>query len=1021
MSRRLVVVLFLDLVGWTRLAERVDPEPLQRLLDEYYEICSAAVEEHGGVVEKFIGDAVMAVFGADTSQEDDAPRALRAATRIRAEVRDLRTPATDAAPVEVHCGIAAGEALVTRSARAGIRVVGDVVNLAARLQSLAVAGEIIVNETVAHLARPHYTMVPVPPVALKGKAEPVPVLVVTGEAAADGTDGAYAGSLMVDRGAERHRLRRTYHRVARERRAELVTVLGPPGIGKTRLVREAVDDLVAAGAGPVAVFGSCQSYGTDGNHGALVEMLDALTRQVPSCAELLRTDARIAAVLAALRDASLPRRAGAVPGPGVEEVSWATRELLTAAAAGSTLVVVWDNLAWAGQSLLRLIGELMDGLRDLPLLMVCVSRPELTGREGPWSREGSGARESSGTAEGSGSQEADVIEVGALVPADSARLAFSLAGRGSGDDEVELHGLDLAGQVDRVAVYSAGNPLYIRLMMDWLRNGRTVDEVPPSITAMVGAMIDRLPAPGRRLLGAASVIGPSFTLEQLALLGEPAPAAAVAELAGQRLFRATAEEGGYRFVQQPVHEVAYGRLEKEQRVSWHRRLAEHGFSPGFHLEAATRLLGGLRPDDAELPELARQAAGALLGEGTVALRQRDVPTAIGLLGRALVLARGGPDRHRSVAAVRLSDALMLSGDTRGALEVVEEGAWRESGSGAGSNAEAVAGPGSGTGYGPALLRVQRHLLAARLGKVTAADVAGLRASLDGEGPDPSARCRFEQLRMLVHLDHGRFGAAEEAACAALAHAREVGDAYEEDRLLVALCEIRQWSPSPMAQKLAGCAELLERFAADRFLALPALAARARCLALTGDRNGARSALAEAESVVVQLRLTLGGVLVDQVAALAASLDGEHAEAERRFRCAADALEQAGYVPVALTMRVQAARECARRGRPDEAARRIAELLARRAEMDVRGRILCLSAAVLGAAARGRAEPLRAEVLRLLRAIDDPCLRGEVHFDLARAHRCLGEEAEARSMAGLAVDGYTAVGAVKPLEAVRAWI
>ncbi|WP_407836105.1 adenylate/guanylate cyclase domain-containing protein [Streptomyces sp. DSM 116496] len=983
MSRRLVVVLFLDLVGWTRLAERVDPEPLQRLLDEYYEICSAAVEEHGGVVEKFIGDAVMAVFGADTSQEDDAPRALRTAMRIRAEVRDLRTPATDAAPVEVHCGIAAGEALVTRSARAGIRVVGDVVNLAARLQSLAVAGEIIVNETVAHLARPHYAMVPMPPVVLKGKAEPVPVLLVTGEAV-DG--GAGEDSLMVDRGAERHRLRRVYHRVARERRAELVTVLGPPGIGKTRLVREAVDDLVAAGARPVAVFGSCQSYGTAGNYGALVEMLDALTRRAPSCAELLRADERIAGVLAALRDASLPRRAGAVPGPGVEEVSWATRELLTAAA-GDPLVVVWDNLAWAGQSLLRLIGELMDGLRDLPLLMVCVSRPELAGRDA--------------------SQEADVIEVGALVPADSARLAFSLAGRGSGD-EVEMHGLDLAEQVDRVALYSAGNPLYIRLMMDWLRNGRTVDEVPPSITAMVGAMIDRLPAPARRLLGAASVIGPSFTVEQLALLGEPAPEAAVAELAGRRLFRATEEEGGYRFVQQPVHEVAYGRLEKEQRVSWHRRLAEHGFSPGFHLEAATRLLGGLRPDDAELPELARQAAGALLGEGTVALRQRDVPTAIGLLGRALVLARGGPDRCRSVAAVRLSDALMLSGDTPGALEVVEEGPWR------------ATSP-------PALVRVQRHLLAARLGKVTAADVEGLRAALegldglDGEEPDRSARCRFEQLLMLIHLDRGRFGAAEEAACAALDHARGVGDAYEEDRLLVALCEIRQWSPSPMAQKLAGCAELLERFAADRFLALPALAARARCLALTGDRSGARSALTEAESVVVQLRLTLGRVLVDQVAALAASLDGEHAEAERRFGRAADALEQAGYVPVALTMRVQAARECARRDRADEAARRIAELLARREEMDVRGRILCLSAAVLGAAAQGRAEPMRAEVLRLLRNLDDPCLRGEVCFDLARAHRCLGEGAEARTMAGLAADSYAAVGAVKPLEAVRAWI
>lgn len=405
----------------------------------------------------------------------------------------------------------------------------------------------------------------------------------------------------------------------------------------------------------------------------------------------------------------------------------------------------------------------------------------------------------------------------------------------------------------------------------------------------------------------------------------------------------------------------------------------------------------------------------------MALRQRDVPTAIGLLERALMLAPNGPDRCRSVAAIRLSDALMLSGDTREALDVAADGARQ--------------GP-DGEGQRPC--QVQRYLLAARLGKVTTAHVEKLRAELDGDerdagGPDRFAWCRFEQLRMLLHLDRGRFGAAEEAACAALEHARVIGDAYEEDRLLVALCEIRQWSPTPMAEKLSGCAELLERFAADRFLVLPALAARARCLALTGDRIGARAALAEAESVVEQLRLTMGGVLVDQVAGLAASLDGEHEEAERRFHSAADALAQAGYIPVALTMRVQAARECALRdgagggtgrreaGGAGDAAGRIARLLVRRDEMDVRGRILCVAAAVLIAAEEGRADPMRAEVLALLDDIDDPCLRGEVFFDLARADRCLGDPSGARVMAGLAVAAYGAVGATKPLEAVREWM
>ncbi|MFJ9845578.1 AAA family ATPase [Kitasatospora sp. NPDC101155] len=1011
MSRRLVVVLFLDLVGWTRLAEHVDPEPLQQLLEQYYEICCTTVEEHGGTVEKFIGDAVMAVFGADTSREDDALRALRTAVLIRTGVGRLRAPAADVVPVEIHCGIAAGEALVTRSARAGLRIVGDVVNLAARLQSSAVAGEIIVNETVAQLAGPHYAMDPVPPLTLKGKAEPVAALCVTGEAAVDGIGDE---PRMVDRRTERRRLRRIYHRVAGDRRPAVVSVLGPAGIGKTRLVRETVEGLVAAGAGPVAVFGNCPSYGAKGTYAALVDVLDGLERQVPACAELLRTDQRIAGVFDGLREASPARPATAGPGPGVEEVSWAARELLAAAAATRPLVVVWDDLEWAGPSFLQFIAELTGALRDVPLLTLCVARPEFGGPDGP--RLG-------------GDQ---VIDLGALDPVDSARLVASLAsGRGPG--EVQLHDLGLA---DRVALYSAGNPRFIRLMVEWLGTGRTVDEVPPTITAMVGAMIDRLPPPARRLLGAAAVIGPTFTLEQLALLDETAPEGTVREgttpdetapaatadaLARQQLFRATADEGGYRFIQQPVHEVAYGRLEKQQRIAWHRRLAERGFSPGFHFEAAAHLLGGLRPDDSELPQLARRAAEALLAEGTAALRQRDLPSAIELLERALVLAGRGPGRWRQVAAIRLSDALMLAGHSGRAVEVVADGLRH--------------GPDA---PGRRLYLVQRSLLAARLGTVTEVGVEELRAELDGDTGAPGdtahtdgtadpgdtadrfARCRFEQLRMLLHLSRGRFGAAEEAASAALKHARAAGDAYEEDRLLVALCEVRQWSPTPVPSKLAGCAELVERFAADRFLLLPALAARARCLALTGDDTGARAALAEAGSVVEQLRLTMGGVLVDQVTGLACSLRGDHARAERHFRQAAEALEAAGYVSVPLGMRVQAARECARRGRLDEAGERIAELLDRREEMDVRGRILCLSAAVLIAAGRGRADPLLAEIPALLDGVDDPCLRGEVCFDLARAARLLGDEAGARAMAVAAVDSYTAAGATQPLETVRNW-
>jgi class 3 adenylate cyclase/tetratricopeptide (TPR) repeat protein len=965
MSRRLVAVLFLDLVGWTRLAERVDPEPLQQMLEQYYEICSTAVEEHGGVVEKFIGDAIMAVFGAATSQEDDALRALRTAFQIRAEVGGLRAPGAggSAGPaVEVHSGIAAGEALVTQSARAGIRIVGDVVNLAARLQSAAVAGEVVVNETTAHLARSHFTMVAMEPLTLKGKADPVPAYKVGGPVTA--TESRGDGSRMVNRFAERYRLRDAYDRVAGDRRSQVVAVLGPPGIGKSRLVRETVDELGA----PVAVYGSCPSYGSNGHYAALVQVLDELTRMQERSAELVRADGRLAAVLGSLRDAG-SSRSGAGPGPGVEEVSWAARELL-AGAGNRPLVVVWDSLEWAAPSLLRLIGELAEALRDHPLLMICVARPEL---DPHWV---------------AGLAQRDVIDVGALTPADSAELAATLVHGHAG--EVQSHDLDL---VDRVTLYSAGNPLYIRLLLESAGPGRPPDELPPTITAMVGAMLDRLPAPAQRMLGAASVIGPEFTVQQLALLDDGEATTILESLVERQLVRATADR--YEFVQQPVHEVTYGRLEKEQRYRWHRRLAEHEVSPAFHFEAAVRLLRELRPDDVELPELARRAAEGLLREGTAALRQRDTLAAIGLLDRALALAPDGGDAIRAVAAIRLSDALMLSGDTARAVEVVARVA---------------------PDARPCL--VQQHLLAVRLGEVPEPAAQNLIASLDVDPDDHLARCRLEQVRMLLFLGLGRFGAAERAVRAALEHARAIDDTYEQDRLLAALCEVRQWSPTPIEEKLAGCAELLERFADDRFLLVPVLAAKARCLALLGDDAGARASLAEAGAAVEQLRLTMGRVLIDQAAGLARSLAGDHGEAERHFTAAADAVEQAGYIGTALTLRVQAVRERVRYDSAGEAE--ITDLLGRRDEMDVRGRILILSAAVRLAAAEGRADPALADVLSMLEDTDDPCLRGEVYADLAQANRLLGNHPEATSMTQAAIDCYSTIGATIPLRTVRSW-
>lgn len=992
MSRRLVAVLFLDIVGWTGLSERVDPEPLQVLLEQYYELCVKVVAEHGGEIEKFIGDAIMAVFGAATSQEDDALRALRAAFRIRAGVLKLLSPDPGGPPMEIHCGIATGEALVTRSSLAGLRVVGDVVNLAARLQSMAAAGQVLVNETTAQLAKPHFTMLAVPPLALKGKSAPVPALLATGPAGALVPHGQ--GARMVDRTSERARLRDAFDRVIHDQRAQVIAVVGPLGIGKTRLVMEVADLLGASEAErPTVVVGSCPFYGPLENYDAMAQVLEALNQVAIAGGAQLQGNENIAAVLSSLGNTASFGPDGGSPGPGMEEISWAALELLSAAAANGPLVVVWDNLGWAGRSLLRLISELIAGVRHLPVLMICAGRYAPAELDTCWLTE---------------LREFDVIEVQALAPADSAELASAWA-KVIDLPEVQAHEFDV---LERVTAYSAGNPLFIRLMLETTHFGGLVEHVPPTITAVVGAMIDRLPAPVQELLGAASVIGPTFTVQQLDYLGQSA--AGIHELSERQLIRSGAMDGEYAFVQQPVHQIAYARLEKQRRLDWHRCLTEHDVNPAFHLEAAFRLLSDLRPRDPELPQSARDAAEALLRDGTAALRQRDILTAVDLLERALPYAVKGRAACQSVVIVRLSDALMLVGDTRRALEIVAEADRDEPE----RDEETRQNPDRQARWA---CHVQRQLLAARLGLPPEMTLDQLAAELEAGGAGGLAWCRFELLRMESHLRSSRFVAADQAVCAALEHARNLGDIYEEDRLLAALCEVRQWSPTPIAEHLSICGELVERFALDRVLLVPVLAAQSRGLALTGNRPAALASSSAARAAVEELQLIMGRVVIEQTEALACSLADEHLEAEGHYRLATHILERAGLVTVALTMQVLAARARVRAAATGEGSQEIATLLERREEMDVRGQILCMSGAARLASAEGAAHPLLEHILPLLADTDDSCMRGEVYFDLAETRRNLGQHTAARVMAEAAIESYAAVGASEPMWAVRAWM
>ena len=969
MSRRLVAVLFMDLVGWTELGERLDPEPLQQFLERYYDVSVAAVEQHGGIVEKFIGDAIMAVFGAQRSEEDDGLRALRAAFQARSAVSGLEVAGADHRGPAVHCGIAAGEAFVTRSAHAGVRIVGDVVNLAARLQSAAGRGEILVNEVMTRLVRSHAVAVPTPPMTLKGKRKPVPAWRVVELATA--SSGAGIGVPLVDRQDERAYLRDASERVTRTRQAHAVKVLGPPGIGKSRLVREAIDHFEAEEPRPLIAWGAWPSYSSAGSYAPLGRMLDVLMRddRLARRAAAIR-GGQVLDVLTHIRSPSTMDNEGSHP--GVEEVSWAVRELLRAA--GRPLVLVWEDLQWASPVLVEIVAELAAGLRDHPALLIWVARPELARGAPAW----------------------DVLDVRPLRRPDTSGLVGLLASRLE-SREVSAQDADV---LDRIVDDCGGNPLYAELIVETLALGYPLG-VPPTVTALVGALVDRLPPDCVSVLELASVIGEYFTLEQLAGMdAEPAPAV-IDALLGRQLIAPGAGPAQYRFAQQMVHEVVYGRLDKGQRLGWHRRLAEQEASPAFHLESAVRLLRDLRPGDPELPELAARAAGALLAEGTYALRRRNVSAAVDLLKRARDV-QPADGAQQAAVTVRLSDALLLAGDLDGARVAVA----REVEGAADPRVEIAS-------------RVHRALLAVRSGQVDEVAIDALTADLRRDEADHLSWCRFHQLRALLHMADGRFGAAERSARLALRRAEDMCDEYEQDRLLVALCEVGQWSPTPIPEKLAFCGELAARFAGDRCLLVPVLVAQARFLALLGDVDEARAALAEARQTVTDLRLTMAEVLVDQGTGMVASLAGAQHEAERHFRSAARSLDLAGHRPAALALRALAVRERVRSRPDDEAADEVRDLSRRTGEMDLRGRVVSEAVAVR-VAVEASTERTTA-VLELLARTDDPCLRGDVLIDLAAGHRRRGDHARARATAREALDNFAAVGALSPMRRLREWV
>ncbi|MFC9486631.1 AAA family ATPase [Streptomyces hydrogenans] len=967
-GRRDVTVLFVDLVGSTALAERLDPEPLRRLLDRYYAHCVAVVAEHGGVVEKFIGDAVMAIFGVPVNHEDDALRAVSAAQSILAAVAELGAEPQWALArgLSAHAGVATGEAVVVTRTGADARVVGDVVNTAARLQSAAVSGQLLVAAETADLVRSRVRLSSVPALSLKGKTGLVPAWSVSpGRPLAAPVEPLP----LVGRGHELSALTAALAEVKAERSARVVTLTGEAGIGKTRLLREFAEH--ASRLGVPVVSGGCPSFGAGITYRPLTEMLED-----PGLAPVLRTLADTPDGPRAVRHLATLRAGGS--GVSVEEATWAVWRLVETATLRRPLVLVFDSLHWARPTLLSLIDDIAERSARASVLLLRVARAE----PAPLPRTGRAAGLH--------------LELAPLTRDQVGRLVDHALHR------VEVLAQEATDLREQVVDACDGNPLYAELVVEQLvqnrRLGRTRGStgVPPTVRALIGARLDRLPASDRAMLERISVLGPRFTVDRLRHLtdadgtaagdgpGESVTAAAE-RLARQGWIRCGARSDEYRFDQPLVRELVYALARKEDRARWH--LAMVRFSDdeeAGHLEPAFLLRRDIEPGSPALAGLGRRAARALIRQGTSALHRKDLSGSIDLLARGRALLPPGAPEHRETA-VRLCDAHTLLGDVDAAQETVRYAARH------------ATDPATDD-----LCAVQQGILRLRLGREGTSE-----APAPGTD-DPLAWCRYHQYRALRLLQRGRTGAAETALREALDRARAVPDRYEEDRLLGAVCELTQWSPTPVAVATALCDEYLDRMADDRALLVPVLAARARLRALRGDLDGSRADLVAAAGHVDALRLTLAGATVDQAAGVLESLAGDHEAARRHFERGAATLRRHGHGGSATTLAAYAARALLRGGDTEAAAAAVRGLTHRSADQYARLTIALVRAGLTGSARIARA------AVRRLGDSDDPCLVGEVRFVAARV---CGDPTEARR----ALAAYTAKGAELPARTVREWL
>jgi class 3 adenylate cyclase/tetratricopeptide (TPR) repeat protein len=986
--RKTVSIVFSDLKGSTNLGEALDSESLREVMTRYFDEMSAVLVQHGGTIEKFIGDAIMAVFGLPKLHEDDALRAVRAAAGMQRALARLNVELGQVWGVTLtnRTGVNTGEVVAGDPTTGQRLVTGDAVNTAARLEQAAPANEVLLGGLTYQLVREAVEVEVVEPLELKGKAERVPAFRLVrvrdrGEGWTRRQDAPLVG-----RETELATLDNAFTAAVESRSIRLVTMLANAGVGKSRLTEEFLRTVGDSGR---ILRGRCLSYGEVAFWPLAEVVRHAASIREDDSAEVARE--KLAAIAGADAQDAVERVASAL-GIGerefpLDEIFWGTRKLVETLAAEHPLVLIFDDIHWAAPTFLDLVEYLLDHVADAPVLLLCPARHELLELRPEWAER----------------QGAERFVLAPLTAQDTERIVESLLGGAGVATEART----------RIAAAAEGNPLFVEQLLAMLvesgelkaEDGRWVAAsdladlaVPPTIQALLAARLDRLDPEERHVIEPASVIGHVFPQEAVEeLVPEPVRPNVpmrLEGLAGKHLVRR--EEAGlgdgdrFRFDHVMIREAAYGGLLKRARATLHERFVtwadrvnrERGRETefeeilGYHLEQAYRYLSELGPLEDHGQAIGTDAATRLASAGRRAFSRGDMASAANLLRRAAALLPEN-DRQRIALLPDLGEALMEVGDFAAAGAALDEAV---------DGAAALEDETLGAGATLTRLLVQHHVTE---------DLASWRADVEHATnaliPALEERRSHAELatawRMVawIYAPICRWEAAAEAQQRALEHARLAGNTRLEARLSSAygysLCD----GPTPVREAIARCEEMIARQLGHKQSEAIIRVSLACLLGLDGQFDRAREVYQEARAMLDDLGASVLSASTSFMLARVELLAGNAEAAERDLRTDYDRLAAIGEVFFRTSVGAMLSHALFAQGRIDEAEVLALEAEALAANDDIEVEALCRSVRARILACRGEfveAERLAREAVELIPPLEAPLMRTEALLDLA---------------------------------------